>query len=122
MSDGTASLPSAKPRKGDKPMVATKTINLALQGGGAHGAFAWGVLDRLLDDDRIAFEGISATSAGAMNAAVMAYGLAVGMLVYGVLKQVMGIRMTPDEERIGSDLTIHKISATPEEDMRSGRA
>jgi NTE family protein len=56
----------------------TKTVNLALQGGGAHGAFAWGVLDRLLEDERIAFEGISATSAGAMNATVLAYGLAEG--------------------------------------------
>jgi predicted acylesterase/phospholipase RssA len=52
--------------------AATKTINLALQGGGAHGAFAWGVLDRLIEDGRIGFEGISATSAGAMNAAVLA--------------------------------------------------
>ena len=60
------------------PRRATKTINLALQGGGAHGAFAWGVLDRLLEDERIAFEGISATSAGAVNAAVLAYGLTVG--------------------------------------------
>lgn len=58
--------------------VTTKTINLALQGGGAHGAFAWGVLDRLLEDERITFEGASATSAGAMNAVVMAYGLAEG--------------------------------------------
>ena len=56
----------------------TKTINLALQGGGAHGAFAWGVLDRLLEDERILFEGISATSAGAANAAVLSYGLTVG--------------------------------------------
>jgi NTE family protein len=55
-----------------------KTINLALQGGGAHGAFAWGVLDRLLEDERIAFDGISATSAGAMNATVLAYGLTEG--------------------------------------------
>jgi NTE family protein len=54
-----------------------KWINLALQGGGAHGAFAWGVLDRLLEDERIAFDGISATSAGAFNAVVLAYGLAV---------------------------------------------
>jgi NTE family protein len=54
------------------------TINLALQGGGAHGAFTWGVLDRLLEDDRLAIEGISGTSAGAMNAAVLAYGLARG--------------------------------------------
>ncbi len=55
-----------------------KTINLALQGGGAHGAFTWGVLDRLLDEPRIAIEGISATSAGAMNATVLAHGLTVG--------------------------------------------
>ena len=55
-----------------------KKINLALQGGGAHGAFTWGVLDRLLEDDRIEIEGISGTSAGAMNASVMAYGLAIG--------------------------------------------
>ncbi len=54
-----------------------RTINLALQGGGSHGAFTWGVLDRLLEEKDIAFEGLSATSAGAMNAAVAAYGLAV---------------------------------------------
>lgn len=48
-----------------------KKINLALQGGGAHGAYTWGVLDRLLEDERIAIEGISGTSAGAMNAVVM---------------------------------------------------
>jgi NTE family protein len=59
-----------------KPEV--KTVNLALQGGGAHGAFAWGVLDRLIEDGRIRFEGISATSAGAMNAAVLAHGWTVG--------------------------------------------
>ena len=53
----------------------TKSINLALQGGGSHGAFTWGVLDRLLEDDRIVVEGISGTSAGAMNAAVMAQGM-----------------------------------------------
>ena len=55
-----------------------KRINLALQGGGAHGAFTWGVLDRLLEDERIDIEGISATSAGAMNATVLAYGIATG--------------------------------------------
>jgi NTE family protein len=49
-------------------------INLALQGGGAHGAFTWGVLDRLLEDGRCAPEGISGTSAGALNAAVLASG------------------------------------------------
>jgi NTE family protein len=55
-----------------------KSVNLALQGGGAHGAFAWGVLDRLLEEDAIAFDGISATSAGAVNAVVCAYGLIEG--------------------------------------------
>jgi len=54
----------------------TRTVNLALQGGGSHGAFTWGVLDWLLEDGRVRFEGISGTSAGAMNAVVLAYGLA----------------------------------------------
>lgn len=57
---------------------AKKTVNLALQGGGSHGAFTWGVLDRLLEDDRIAIEGISGTSAGAMNGAALLEGLAKG--------------------------------------------
>jgi len=70
--------PRAATKPQSTPVSATKTINLALQGGGAHGAFAWGVLDRLLEHDRISFEGISATSAGAMNATVLAYGLAEG--------------------------------------------
>lgn len=51
-----------------------KKINLALQGGGAHGAFAWGVIDELLRDDRIEIDSISATSAGAMNAVAIAQG------------------------------------------------
>jgi NTE family protein len=55
-----------------------KSINLALQGGGAHGAFTWGVLDRLVEEERLGFDGISATSAGAMNAAVFSYGLSEG--------------------------------------------
>lgn len=53
-------------------------LNLALQGGGAHGAFTWGVLDALLEDGRFEFEGISGTSAGAMNAVVLAHGLLEG--------------------------------------------
>ncbi len=55
-----------------------KAVNLALQGGGAHGAFTWGVLDCLLEDGRIRIEGISGTSAGAMNAVVVADGLMKG--------------------------------------------
>lgn len=51
-------------------------INLALQGGGSHGAFTWGVLDALLDDGRLDLEGLSGTSAGAMNAVALAHGFA----------------------------------------------
>ncbi|WP_416049581.1 patatin-like phospholipase family protein [Cupriavidus basilensis] len=57
---------------------AIRRINIALQGGGTHGAFSWGVLDRLLEDKRIGIDGISGTSAGAVNATVLAYGLASG--------------------------------------------
>jgi NTE family protein len=57
---------------------ATKRINLALQGGGAHGAFTWGVLDYLLEDGRLEIEGISGTSAGAVNAVMFADGMARG--------------------------------------------
>lgn len=53
-------------------------IDLALQGGGAHGAYTWGVLDRLLDEPMLLIEGISGTSAGSMNAAVLASGYTEG--------------------------------------------
>ena len=56
---------------GSKP---PKPINLALQGGGSHGALTWGVLDRLLEDERLAIRAISGTSAGAMNAVTLADG------------------------------------------------
>lgn len=55
-----------------------KSINLALQGGGAHGAFTWGVCDRLLESEQVHLNAITATSAGAMNAAVIAYGIHLG--------------------------------------------
>jgi NTE family protein len=55
-----------------------RRIDLALQGGGAHGAFTWGVLDRLLEDERLEIEAASGTSAGAMNAVVLADGLMRG--------------------------------------------
>lgn len=55
-----------------------RPVSLGLQGGGAYGAFTWGVLDRLLDDESIVFDGISGTSAGAINAVVMADGMAHG--------------------------------------------
>jgi NTE family protein len=56
----------------------TKRINLALQGGGAHGAFTWGVLEQILSDERLAIEGVSGTSAGAVNAVMLADGLTRG--------------------------------------------
>jgi NTE family protein len=91
MPDTMTMPPEAKTRMkhANAVSVETKTINLALQGGGAHGAFAWGVLDRLLEDERIAFEGLSATSAGAMNAVVMAYGMTQGGRE-GAKKALMG--------------------------------
>ncbi len=52
-----------------------KQINLALQGGGAHGAFTWGVLDRLLEDERLEIAAITGTSAGALNGAALKAGL-----------------------------------------------
>jgi len=59
-------------------MTKRKKINLGLQGGGAHGAFTWGLLDKLLESDLFIIEGISATSAGSMNAAVLADGFLRG--------------------------------------------
>jgi NTE family protein len=58
------------------PNLPNRRVNLALQGGGSHGAFTWGVLDVLLQDHRIDIEGISGTSAGAMNAVALAHGFA----------------------------------------------
>ena len=63
--------------RGENPQPSgPKRINLALQGGGAHGAFTWGVLDHLLEDGRLGIDGISGTSAGAINAVMLADGLA----------------------------------------------
>jgi NTE family protein len=59
-------------------MSEQKIANLALQGGGTHGAFTWGVLQRLLEEPRFGIEGVSATSAGAMNTVVLAHGLTLG--------------------------------------------
>lgn len=56
----------------------TTKINLALQGGGAHGAFTWGVLDRLLDEDSVEIAAVSGTSAGALNAAALKAGMISG--------------------------------------------
>jgi len=70
-----------RPSLGSPPPGVTsqkKTINLALQGGGAHGAFTWGVLDQILADGRLEVDGISGSSAGALNAVMLADGLTRG--------------------------------------------
>jgi NTE family protein len=64
--------------RAEKPGRAPVLVDLALQGGGSHGAFTWGVVDRLLEETWLEIEGISGTSAGAMNAAVLASGYAKG--------------------------------------------
>ncbi len=69
--------PSERPRSSRKG-AAPKTIGLALQGGGSHGAFTWGVLDRLLQEDCLEIEAISGASAGAMNAVVLTSGYLEG--------------------------------------------
>ena len=66
---------NANPRSDKRSLL---SIDLALQGGGSHGAFTWGVLDRILDVPWIKIEAISGTSAGAMNAAILAHGLVNG--------------------------------------------
>ena len=89
-------------------MAQTKKINLALQGGGAHGAFTWGVLDRLLQEDGLEICGMSGTSAGALNGAALKAGMISGgrtgardnlewlwMQVAGVSDLAMGDWMAP---------------------------
>ncbi|PSC05528.1 alpha/beta hydrolase [Alsobacter soli] len=61
-----------------RPGPSRLRVNIALQGGGSHGAFAWGVLDRLLEEDDLEIPGVVGTSAGAMNAVMLAAGLASG--------------------------------------------
>src|SRR5580658_6314281 len=60
------------------PSEPAKPISLALQGGGAHGAFEWGVIDRLLEDGRVEIKAVTGASAGAMNGVVLAAGLIEG--------------------------------------------
>ncbi|MCC9625924.1 patatin-like phospholipase family protein [Thalassospira sp. MA62] len=77
-SNATSNLKPKEQSGGKTSARSCKYINLALQGGGSHGAFTWGVLDRFLEDEGIEVESISGTSAGAMNAAVVTSGFAKG--------------------------------------------
>jgi NTE family protein len=70
--------PAHRPTKRPVRKTGMPKVDLALQGGGSHGAFTWGVLDALLEDGTLEFDGISGTSAGALNAAVLACGWADG--------------------------------------------
>ncbi|OGB26644.1 MAG: patatin [Burkholderiales bacterium RIFCSPLOWO2_02_FULL_57_36] len=96
-------------------MPKIKNIDIALQGGGAHGAFTWGVLDRILADDRLNIYGISGTSAGAMNAVVLADGLSHGggktgarnalhkfWRAVSVASQFSPVRRTPMDRLLGN--------------------
>ncbi len=84
------------------PTAGRKTINLALQGGGSHGAFTWGVLDRFLEEDQLTIDGISATSAGSINAVVLACGLAVGGREGAKDAQVHPVVSAPPANRSGN--------------------
>jgi NTE family protein len=73
-----AATPHARSRAVSRRRKPADPVDLALQGGGSHGAFTWGVLDALLDDESLEIDGVSGTSAGALNAAVLACGWAEG--------------------------------------------
>lgn len=68
----------AQPAERLAPTTGRHALCLALQGGGSHGAFQWGVLDRLLEDDRLDVRAVSGVSAGAMNGAALVSGLETG--------------------------------------------
>lgn len=84
-------------------------INLGLQGGGAHGAYTWGVLDRFLEDDRIEIRAISGTSAGAMNAVVLADGLMNGG-ADGARAALRGFWRKVSDEALASPLRRNPVS------------
>ena len=77
-------------------------LNLALQGGGSHGALTWGVLDALLEDGQWQFDGVSGTSAGAMNAVALAHGFAQAAQQHAGLAQVD--RHLADQRRVAAEV------------------
>nr|WP_309502392.1 patatin-like phospholipase family protein [uncultured Roseovarius sp.] len=85
------------------PAAKPKRINLALQGGGAHGAFTWGVLDYLLEDGRLEIAAISGTSAGAMNAVALADGYTAGG-ADGAREKLHGFWQTMSDAARGSSI------------------
>src|SRR6185437_13896980 len=75
---GSEGMKTTSRKRGPAAASRPKQIALALQGGGSHGAFTWGVLDRLLEEPSLEIAAVSGTSAGAMNAYVLAHGLRGG--------------------------------------------
>lgn len=88
-----------------------RRLNLALQGGGAHGAFTWGVLDRLLAEDQLSFSWISGTSAGALNAVAVAHGLAWGSREAS-REALRGIWEAVERARVPDLLNFHPLAAS----------
>jgi len=91
-------------------------VDLALQGGGSHGAFTWGVLDRLLEEPWIKIEAVSGTSAGAMNAAVLADGWLLG--------GADGARAAPDAywQRVSRAAAFSPLQRSPVERLMAAGA
>ena len=99
------------------------SLDLALQGGGSHGAFTWGVLDRLLQDETLPISAVSGTSAGALNAAVLASGWAQGGRLgarqalaafwQAVSGQSACFGSTPTPLTLGADLSRYNLNTNP---------
>ena len=84
-------------------------LALALQGGGAHGAFTWGVLDALLEDGRFDVRALSGTSAGAMNALALAHGLLQVQQVLGL----EGVRRVVRERAVQLEVQVNDVQRQP---------
>ena len=91
--------PRTKRKSAPRTASGKLPIDLALQGGGSHGAFTWGVLDRLLDDDTLGIAGLSGTSAGALNAAVLATESSPGVTPERVCAMCAAISRWPGRAR-----------------------
>lgn len=98
-----------------------RALNLALQGGGAHGAFTWGVLDRLIEDHRIRITGISGTSAGALNAVILAAGLMDGGRA-AARERLAAFWRAVSEAASYSPLRPHPLDLRPTPDSHDGAA
>lgn len=100
-------------KKSQPPAVDRKKISLALQGGGAHGAFSWGVIDRLLEDGRLEIEAFVGTSAGALNATIAAYGMEIGggEKARELLKRFWDLNISIGERGIFQSTWIDKLAS-----------